>query len=126
MAVPNLHEKNMQPRVSIGSMYHQLVNGPTYSDQQLVGIPDITQSQWQRMGEVHLAMGADCHWLAPIIVPVYCVQKMQICSILLTSADLSCCACRPTLAGNTSQALFWVAVQGGRWRIDWPRTNRGS
>jgi hypothetical protein len=22
--------------------------------------------------------------------------------------------------------LFWVAVAGGRWRIDWPRTNRGS
>ena len=21
--------------------------------------------------------------------------------------------------------LFWVAVRGGRWRIDWPRTNRG-
>ncbi len=22
--------------------------------------------------------------------------------------------------------LFWVPVAGGRWRIDWPRTNRGS
>ena len=21
--------------------------------------------------------------------------------------------------------LFWVPVAGGRWRIDWPRTNRG-
>lgn len=22
--------------------------------------------------------------------------------------------------------LFWVSVPGGRWRIDWPRTNRGT
>jgi len=22
--------------------------------------------------------------------------------------------------------LFWVPVRGGRWRIDWPRTNRGG
>ncbi len=22
--------------------------------------------------------------------------------------------------------LFWVPVAGGRWRIDWPRTNRGA
>jgi hypothetical protein len=25
-----------------------------------------------------------------------------------------------------SKRLFWVAVPGGRWRIDWPRTNRGT
>ena len=29
-------------------------------------------------------------------------------------------------ARNTSpKRLFWVPVSGGRWRIDWPRTNRG-
>ena len=22
--------------------------------------------------------------------------------------------------------LFWAPVSGGRWRIDWPRTNRGA
>jgi hypothetical protein len=22
--------------------------------------------------------------------------------------------------------LFWVPTSGGRWRIDWPRTNRGA
>jgi hypothetical protein len=22
--------------------------------------------------------------------------------------------------------LFWAPVAGGRWRIDWPRTNRGG
>ena len=28
--------------------------------------------------------------------------------------------------GTPPKRLFWVAVAGGRWRIDWPRTNRGS
>jgi hypothetical protein len=28
--------------------------------------------------------------------------------------------------GTPPKRLFWVAVQGGRWRIDWPRTNRGA
>jgi hypothetical protein len=28
--------------------------------------------------------------------------------------------------GTPQKRLFWVAVPGGRWRIDWPRTNRGS
>jgi hypothetical protein len=28
--------------------------------------------------------------------------------------------------GTPPKRLFWVAVPGGRWRIDWPRTNRGS
>jgi hypothetical protein len=29
-------------------------------------------------------------------------------------------------ARNTApKRLFWVPVKGGRWRIDWPRTNRG-
>jgi len=31
--------------------------------------------------------------------------------------------------GNSTappKRLFWVAVPGGRWRIDWPRTNRGK
>jgi len=27
--------------------------------------------------------------------------------------------------GTPAKRLFWVAVPGGRWRIDWPRTNRG-
>jgi hypothetical protein len=27
--------------------------------------------------------------------------------------------------GTPPKRLFWVAVAGGRWRIDWPRTNRG-
>jgi len=27
--------------------------------------------------------------------------------------------------GSTPKWLFWVALPGGRWRIDWPRTNRG-
>lgn len=26
--------------------------------------------------------------------------------------------------GTPPKRLFWVAVRGGRWRIDWPRTNR--
>jgi hypothetical protein len=26
---------------------------------------------------------------------------------------------------TTPKQLFWVPVAGGRWRIDWPRTNRG-
>jgi hypothetical protein len=26
--------------------------------------------------------------------------------------------------GTPPKKLFWVAVPGGRWRIDWPRTNR--
>lgn len=28
--------------------------------------------------------------------------------------------------GTPPKRLFWVAVAGERWRIDWPRTNRGS
>lgn len=28
--------------------------------------------------------------------------------------------------GTPPKRLFWAAVAGGRWRIDWPRTNRGS
>jgi len=28
--------------------------------------------------------------------------------------------------GTLPKRLFWVAVPGGRWRIDWPRTNRGA
>jgi len=27
--------------------------------------------------------------------------------------------------GTPPKRLFWMAVPGGRWRIDWPRTNRG-
>ena len=27
--------------------------------------------------------------------------------------------------GTPLKRLFWVPVAGGRWRIDWPRTNRG-
>ena len=28
--------------------------------------------------------------------------------------------------GTPFKKLFWVPVAGGRWRIDWPRTNRGA
>jgi len=28
--------------------------------------------------------------------------------------------------GTAPKKLFWVPMAGGRWRIDWPRTNRGS
>ena len=28
--------------------------------------------------------------------------------------------------GTPPKRLFWAAVPGGRWRIDWPRTNRGG
>ena len=28
--------------------------------------------------------------------------------------------------GTPPKRLFWVAVPGGRWRIDWVRTNRGK
>jgi hypothetical protein len=28
--------------------------------------------------------------------------------------------------GTTRKRLFWLPVPGGRWRIDWPRTNRGG
>jgi hypothetical protein len=28
--------------------------------------------------------------------------------------------------GTPPKRLFWVAMPGGRWRIDWQRTNRGS
>ena len=28
--------------------------------------------------------------------------------------------------GTTLKKLFWVAMTGGRWRIDWPRTNRSA
>ena len=28
--------------------------------------------------------------------------------------------------GTPTKPLFWVSVSGGRWRIDWPRTNRGG
>jgi hypothetical protein len=28
--------------------------------------------------------------------------------------------------GTPPKRLFWAAVPGGRWRIDWPRTNRAS
>ena len=28
--------------------------------------------------------------------------------------------------GTPPKRLFWVAMSGGRWRIDWPRTNRGG
>jgi hypothetical protein len=28
--------------------------------------------------------------------------------------------------GTPPKRLFWAAVPGGRWRIDWPRTNRGA
>ena len=27
--------------------------------------------------------------------------------------------------GTRPKRLFWVPIKGGRWRIDWPRTNRG-
>jgi hypothetical protein len=27
--------------------------------------------------------------------------------------------------GTPLKRLFWVRVRGARWRIDWPRTNRG-
>jgi hypothetical protein len=27
--------------------------------------------------------------------------------------------------GTSSKRLFWVALPGGRWRIDWVKTNRG-
>jgi hypothetical protein len=28
--------------------------------------------------------------------------------------------------GTPRKRLFWVALAGGCWRIDWPRTNRGG
>jgi hypothetical protein len=28
--------------------------------------------------------------------------------------------------GTPPKRLFWVSVAGNRWRIDWPRTNRGA
>ena len=28
--------------------------------------------------------------------------------------------------GTAPKRLFWVPTAGGRWRIDWPRTNRGA
>jgi hypothetical protein len=28
--------------------------------------------------------------------------------------------------GTPLKKLFWVPAAGGRWRIDWPRTNRGA
>jgi hypothetical protein len=28
--------------------------------------------------------------------------------------------------GTPAKRLFWVRLPGGRWRIDWQRTNRGS
>jgi len=28
--------------------------------------------------------------------------------------------------GTPKKRLYWAAVPGGRWRIDWPRTNRGT
>jgi len=28
--------------------------------------------------------------------------------------------------GTTLKRLFWTPLRGGRWRIDWPRTNRGG
>jgi len=28
--------------------------------------------------------------------------------------------------GTAPKKMFWVPVAGGRWRIDWPRTNRGA
>ncbi len=28
--------------------------------------------------------------------------------------------------GTPPKPLFWAPVRGGRWRIDWPRTNRGA
>ena len=28
--------------------------------------------------------------------------------------------------GTPPKRLFWVPVAGGRWRIDWPRTNRST
>ncbi len=28
--------------------------------------------------------------------------------------------------GTPPKKLFWVALPGGRWRIDWPTTNRGA
>lgn len=28
--------------------------------------------------------------------------------------------------GTAPKKLFWVPIAGGRWRIDWPRTNRGA
>jgi hypothetical protein len=27
--------------------------------------------------------------------------------------------------GTPAKRLFWVQIKGGRWRIDWPRTQRG-
>jgi hypothetical protein len=27
--------------------------------------------------------------------------------------------------GTLAKRLFWIKVEGNRWRIDWPRTNRG-
>ena len=28
--------------------------------------------------------------------------------------------------GTPQKRLFWLPLRGGRWRIDWPRTNRGG
>src|SRR5438128_94784 len=29
------------------------------------------------------------------------------------------------IGGTARKRLFWVPTSRGRWRIDWPRTNRG-
>jgi len=35
------------------------------------------------------------------------------------------CARRSHACGTPMKRLFWVRVRAARWRIDWPRTNRG-
>ena len=36
-------------------------------------------------------------------------------------------ACSTTTRGEPPpKQLFWVPIAGGRWRIDWQRTNRGA
>jgi hypothetical protein len=37
-----------------------------------------------------------------------------------------CAALYHHARGTPPKRLFWLRVPGGRWRIDWARTNRGT
>jgi hypothetical protein len=54
-------------------------------------------------------------------------KRFEFCDSWHTRGFYERAAALYHLARDTApKRLFWVPVAGGRWRIDWPRTNRGG
>ena len=57
----------------------------------------------------------------PQLPELTCALATNTCGFYRRAAVLS-----HHVKGTPQKKLFWAPTSGGKWRIDWPRTNRGA